>query len=56
MERRRIVNRQAAMFPDDIAFDSTSVEMTPEKEAELKRALADLLLNASHILDLEEDL
>ncbi len=54
MERRRIVNRQITMFHDSMTLVSTPVKATPEKQAELTRALADLLLKASQTLDAEE--
>jgi hypothetical protein len=58
MRQIKRLNRQATMFEAEMFLCITPVEVTLEKQAELKRALADLLMNAALSLPQieEEDL
>jgi hypothetical protein len=58
MRQIKRLNRQATMFETEMSLCITPVEVTLEKQAELKRALADLLMNAALSLPQieEEDL
>ncbi len=58
MRQIKRLNRQATMFEGEMSLCIIPVEVTLEKQAELKRALADLLMNAALSLPQieEEDL
>jgi hypothetical protein len=58
MRQIKRLNRQATMFEAEMSLCIIPVEVTLEKQAELKRALADLLINAALSLPQieEEDL